>query len=112
MQTPPFKSILSHNSGTIKYNLVDNPIKSVYTNSNGCLPFKINWGGNVKGRRVRKMNDEELRHLTNAVNTLKERIALYRTVRTHGKEPEYENNLLKGVLEAVKYIGEGEWRDL
>lgn len=58
------------------------------------------------------MSKEELRKLTNATNTLKERLDLYNVVRTKGKEPAYESDLLNVVLEAVQYIGQEKWREL
>ena len=56
------------------------------------------------------MSEEELRKLTNATNTLKERLDLYKIVRTKGKEPAYESSLLNAVLEAVQYVGQEKWR--
>lgn len=58
------------------------------------------------------MSEEELRKLTNATNTLKTRLDLYKIVRTKGKEPAYESSLLNAVMEAVEYIGKGKWREL
>ena len=57
------------------------------------------------------MNNEELRKLTNATNTLKERIALYILVKSHGKEPQYEIDLLDRIMSAVEYIGNKEWKE-
>jgi hypothetical protein len=51
------------------------------------------------------MSDEELRKLTNATKTLKERLDLYKIIRSKGEEPAYESSLLNAVLEAVQYIG-------
>ena len=57
------------------------------------------------------MNNEELRKLTNATNTLKERIALYILVKSHRKEPQYEIDLLDRIMSAVEYIGNKEWKE-
>ena len=57
------------------------------------------------------MTNEELRKLTNATNTLKERIALYTLVKSHGNEPQYEIDLLDRVMSVVKYIGNKEWEE-
>ena len=57
------------------------------------------------------MNNEELRKLTNATNTLKERIVLYTLVKSHGREPQYEIDLLDRVMSVVEYIGNKEWKE-
>ena len=57
------------------------------------------------------MTNEELRKLTNATNNLKERIALYTLVKSHGNEPQYEIDLLDRVMSVVKYIGNKEWEE-
>lgn len=55
------------------------------------------------------MTNEELRKLTNATNTLKERLALYTLVKSHGNEPQYELDLLDRVFSAIRYIGNEEF---